>query len=442
MTTNKQMLNIFTGLPATGKSTKLIENMRAAKEAGKDVKLFLSNEHHELTRRPNVKPGGLMGCRTKGMSFPIDYVCSTTEAGELLENLKPNSLAVFDEAQFFSHHIIKHWNKAAKRGVSVYVSSPSALQLLRLKTVKCEHHEFKVDCSSCKVELATDVTYKADLRFPIHLCSDCKDNHMKKQIDQLLETVKQSDPFPGKLHTYQPFFGVDMSDFELVRGDSQARLNIILEAVSRNQAVQTLLNDSGNQPTFLDLGCCSGFFADGMNHHGFRTTGVDVTKNFIEWAETLASLKGQAITYKQQDAHQYLVELDTNFDVTSTFATIQWVMAQNDYEKGLECFQMLFDKTNHIAIVEMGYNTEEIYKDRIKGAPTIDTDWVRTMMEDLGNFESIEFHPSGENGIWRDVFVGFKKQPTEESQGPIAADKPIKSLRQKVRVGLKKLAGK
>jgi len=227
-----------------------------------------------------------------------------------------------------------------------------------------------------------------------------------------------------------------------VRGDSQARLNIILEATNRSEAIKELLNNSGNQPTFLDLGCCSGFFADGMNHHGFRTTGVDVGKHFIEWAEKLASLKGQAITYKKQDAYDYLSELDTEFDVVSTFATIQWVMAQNDYEKGLECFKMLFAKTKHIAIVEMGYNTEEIYRDRIPGAPVIDGDWVRKMMEDLGDFESIEFHPSGENGIWRDVFVGFKKQPGSDPQGPKVVSKPKKSLKQIARLGMKKLAGK
>lgn len=442
MTNNKSLLNVFTGLPATGKTTKLIHNMQAAQAADRNVKLFLSSEHYELTRRPNVKPGGFMGCRTPNTSFPIDYVCDTKEAGQILGKMNAGDMAVFDEAQFFSHQIVKHWNTAAKNGIEIYVSSPSASQLLRLKTVKNEHHQFTVNCSVCEVELATDVMYKSDLTYPSHLCSGCKNKYMKTEIDELLKTVKESEPFPGKFHTYQPFFGVDMSDFELVRGDSQARLNIILEAVNRNQSVQELLDNSGNQPTFLDLGCCSGFFADGMNHHGFRTTGVDVTKHFIDWAETLASLKGQAITYKQQDAYQYLKELDTNFDVTSTFATVQWVMAQNDYETGLECFKMLFDKTNHIAIVEMGYNTEEIYKDRIKGAPTIDGDWVRKMMEDLGDFESIEFHPSGENGIWRDVFVGFKKQPASDTQGPISANKPKKSFQQKVRIGLKKLAGK
>ncbi len=433
---------VFTGLPATGKTTQLIETMLATKKQGKEVKLFLSNEHHELTRRPNVKPGGVMGCRTPGMSFPIDYVCSTEDVGEILKHLNSSTVAVFDEAQFFSHKIVPHWANAVKKGIDVYVSSPSVAQLLRLKLVKHRLKKFTVDCSACEVEMAKHVVYKSDLKFPTHLCSKCKNNYMQNELSELLESVKQSEPFPGKYHTYQPFYDVDMSDFELVRGDSQARLNIILESINRCDSISKLLNDSGDQPTFLDLGCCSGFFSDAMNVHGFRSTGIDVGQHFIDWAEKLAKLKGQAITYQKIDAHEYLSTLTTDFDVVSTFATIQWVMAQNDYSKGLECFKMLFDKTKHVAIVEMGYNTEEIYRDRIPGAPVIDGEWVKTMMEDLGNFETIEFHPSGENGIWRDVFVGYKKQPISETNGPTIVSKPKKSFKQKVRISLKRLAGK
>jgi len=363
-----------------------------------------------------------------------------SEVSHILSNMSESSVAVFDEAQFFSPKIVKIWSKAAKSGINIYASSPSAGQLLRLKTVKHKLREFTVICAACSVEKARDVVYKNDLVYPTHLCIKCKNNHMQKEIKELLNEVRESQPFPNEFHTYQPFYDVDMSEFELVRGDSQARLNIILEAVSRVDSVQELINNSGDQPTFLDLGCCSGFFADGMNHHGFRTTGVDVGAHFIDWAQRLATIKGQAITYEKQDAYQYLKQLNSSFDVASTFATIQWVMAQNDYDKGVECYKMFFDKVKHLAIVEMGYNTEEIYKDRIKGAPVIDKEWVRKIMEDFGGFEKIEFHPSGENGIWRDVFVGFKNDPNSETKGSIKTPKTSKSFKLKLRNALKKLS--
>ena len=72
--------------------------MKSHQETGGKVALFLSSEHEELTRRKNVKPGGLMGCRTAGLNFLIDFVCSTEEASSLLASMGQSDLAVFDEA--------------------------------------------------------------------------------------------------------------------------------------------------------------------------------------------------------------------------------------------------------------------------------------------------------------------------------------------------------
>ena len=80
---------VYTGLPATGKTSTLIKTMREKETAGGKVELFLSSEHEELTRRPNVKPGGLMGCRVPGLNFRIDHVCSTKEAVKLLKGSAP-----------------------------------------------------------------------------------------------------------------------------------------------------------------------------------------------------------------------------------------------------------------------------------------------------------------------------------------------------------------
>ena len=74
-------LKIFTGLPGSGKTSALIDEMLRRKETGERVVLILSSEHESLTNRPNVKAGGLMGCRDKDKSYPIDAVMSSSEAG-------------------------------------------------------------------------------------------------------------------------------------------------------------------------------------------------------------------------------------------------------------------------------------------------------------------------------------------------------------------------
>ncbi len=86
--------------------------------------------------------------------------------------------------------------------------------------------------------------------------------------------------------------------------------------------------------------------------------------------------------------------------------TLAHLLKQKGYETGLECFKSFFAKTNHIAIVEMGYTVEDIYKDKIKGAPgAIDKDWVLELMNEHGGFSTIEVHHAGENGIWRDSYI-------------------------------------
>ena len=60
----------------------------------------------------------------------------------------------------------------------------------------------------------------------------------------------------------------------------------------------------------------------------------------------------------------------------------------------------------------MGYTNEDIYKEKIKDRPEeIDRQWVMNLMESSAKFSEIEFHPAGEGGIWRDIFVGFKRKP-------------------------------
>lgn len=240
-------------------------------------------------------------------------------------------------------------------------------------------------------------------------------------VAELLDEVRDSEPFKGEIKTYQPFYGIDMPGWTFVRGDSPARFEIMSEAVARCPELAAALG-SGRKPSYVDVGCCSGFFCDAMTTAGFEATGVDVTKNFIAWAQRVARLKGQSITHLCQDAEKFLTSSTAPFDVTSSFATIQWVMAQRGYPAGVNCFKALFERTRHVCIVEMGYSTEDIYKTKILDRPSeIDKDWVLGIMKEHGNFQHVEFHPAGERGIWRDIFIGYKQAPAPAGRRDAAA---------------------
>ncbi|MEL0138362.1 MAG: class I SAM-dependent methyltransferase [Halieaceae bacterium] len=405
-------LKVYTGLPGSGKTSALITEMASYKDAGHSVTLLLSSEHDALTRRPNVKPGGLMGCRDRNKSFPINAVIDSAEAGVVLASSKRGEMIVFDEAQYFQPSLANNWLSAAKEGVEVRVGTPSKAQLALLSGEPHEHVHLSVQCSRCDSD-ATKVIYQNNLTFPDYYCSDCYEEGKEMSVEALMEKVRAANPFPGDLHTYQPFFGVEMDDWELVRKDCYSRLNIVLDAVSRCESIGDKLANSTQPPSFVDLGCCSGFFSVALANSGFRSHGVDVSKDFIDWASQLAAIKAQDISYTQEDLLEHLLSNERHYDVVSSFATVQWVMAQKGYEAGLQCFAKIFEKTDSVCVIEMGYTTEPIYQDKIQDRPAeIDRSWVMKLMEESGQFKTIELHPAGEHGIWRDIFVGFKNVPT------------------------------
>ena len=56
----------------------------------------------------------------------------------------------------------------------------------------------------------------------------------------------------------------------------------------------------------------------------------------------------------------------------------------------------------------MGYSTEPQYKERLKA--NIDRNWVRSIMEEKGNFSEVRIFDAKEHHLMfgRDLFVGIK----------------------------------
>ena len=95
-------IKVYTGLPSSGKTSNLINQLKKGKENNEEVYLFLSNESPILTSRKNVKNVRFMGCRNPNLNYKIDYVVSTSEAIEIMSSQKNISTFAFDEAHFFS----------------------------------------------------------------------------------------------------------------------------------------------------------------------------------------------------------------------------------------------------------------------------------------------------------------------------------------------------
>jgi hypothetical protein len=360
-------LTFFIGPSGSGKTTELIKLLRKATKEGASTFLYLP-DHPHISQRPNVKKGGLMGCRTRQLYFPISDVINDGGLVTALSNSHSGDVVALDEAQHFGEGIFDSIVEAANRGVLV----AAALPLLP--------------------------------SFPRDACKDLSivtPNH-SEAIQHLEKILLESGPKPGERYTYSPIYGVDLPAFSYVRKDCEARLKLLL--ASAKQAMNfTETAPAGS--SYLDVGCCTGYFVEGMADAGFTSVGVEVQSCFAKLCSFNSDFRKSGTLYIQENLYDY-AKHSKYYDVISAFAVVQWVMAQRGYEEGLECLKNLMDCARKVFVLEMGYTSEDIYKDKID--VTINREWVENALSTIGHFNHIEFHPQGTGGIWRDLFIAYR----------------------------------
>ena len=233
---------------------------------------------------------------------------------------------------------------------------------------------------------------------------------MKADVrSELLERLQRQGPYPGEKALYQPIAEFEeCADWRLLRPDSKARVDLMTRVIKETGV---LASTPGRTPTYLDVGCNTGYFCHHMHGLGFFAEGEDVVKGDIEVAQILDSwFRGDGNRYVVQDAYDYLRDTqDRLFDVTSAFAVFQWLMIQTSLERGEQCLEWLFAKTGRVCFLEMGYSAEAQYKDKLPG--NIDRAWVFNIMEQKGGFSEIRMYDAKKNQLMfgsRDLFVGIK----------------------------------
>ncbi|MFC1863850.1 class I SAM-dependent methyltransferase [Thermodesulfobacteriota bacterium] len=418
----------YYGFPGVGKTTRIIRALQKAKEQGKQTQLFLCSDSADLRARPHVKTGGQMGCRTPKLNWTIDHFVSAKDAVKMLAKIPSGTLTAFDEASWFGINIVASWAEAANRGVDIILGSISEEQKYELRRLGFTPTELKASCMLCDNEEASEIFY---YKIPdkrnnmILICELCKKaikfnsqrSSSKRQLNetdlQFLEELREIEPFPGKKHAYQPLYEIPTRGWKYVRYDTELRADLMLKTYLEFYGDPTQADNNGNNISYIDLGCCTGYFCEFMAKHGFASSGVDVNKKFITLAKKVTQAWQNNVGYLQSNVLKFLEEnTDKQYDVTSSFATIQWVIAQSGYDEGLKCFDWLFKATKKMCALELGYTSEDIYKDKLP--LDIDKEWIIKTMKERGHFDKIIFFNKEEHGLWRDLYIGFIN-PKEKS---------------------------
>src|ERR1017187_4003238 len=90
-------LHLFTGLPGSGKSSRLIELVNSAITRSQLVSTFASNESPVLTERKGLRVDRILRCRRPGLICPLHHFVSTPEAAAILSRISAGTLAARSE---------------------------------------------------------------------------------------------------------------------------------------------------------------------------------------------------------------------------------------------------------------------------------------------------------------------------------------------------------
>ena len=393
-------ITILTGLPGSGKSERLITSVGSALREGRVALTFCCSDSPLLRARSNLTKHRRLGCRS-GLSTPLDHFVSTEQSIDLLNEVQSGALLAFEEAQFFGDRIVETWCAASDRGVEILISTPSAAQLKMLNRRGHEATHLQMLCQSCQERNATSFLCHLDEDRTESVCNDCLQRQKMNAKAKIVDRLRCNQPYPGEKRIYQPIELPECSGWEVIRGDSHKRHQIIKDICS-SEGLPTA------HSSYIDVGCNTGFFCSKMSRVGFKSTGVDVVTDDIKVANLLSTyFRRDYVTYIVSDAYKYLeFTQDHTFDVTSAFSIFQWVMIQNTSDHGLDCMRWLFQKTNRICFLEMGESTETHYIKRI--GMKYDSAWIYDFMQTNGEFERIDLVDKNQSKLKRDLFIGYK----------------------------------
>lgn len=397
-------ISVFVGLPGSGKSTFLIQEVCKARSQGRPTFTFASTDNPHPQHRAGLRA---LACRRPDLSCTLDYFVSTAEACSQLEALPEDSLAVFDEAYRFRPQIAESWARASEKGVEVMLATPSGPQRQVLGAHGFTETSFSVQCQSCGANEATSAIVLPD-DSTLALCQTCDLEKTREARAEIVRLLHAQGPYPGESVIYQPVELSECADWRVLRPDSSVRAELMATYVRDAIDLPTL---GRWQASYLDVGCNTGYFCGRMAQLGLAAVGVDVARGDIAVARLLeAFIRRTHSKYEASDAFAYLSSTqDQQFDVTSAFSVMQWVAIQTSMDRAVDCMNLLFAKTRVICFFEMGYGHERHYQDKLPAY--VDRGWTYDIMKSSGQFRTVKMIDGKHHDLmWgaRDLFIGIR----------------------------------
>src|SRR5829696_1141379 len=121
-------ITVLTGLPGTGKSSWLIEQVNQAIAAGRPVTTLVCSEYPWPSNHGAFWIHRRLVCRRPGLTTRLSHFVSPEESATVLDHTSTDALVAVEEAYSFGPQVVRDWISAANRGVELIVAVPSFQQ--------------------------------------------------------------------------------------------------------------------------------------------------------------------------------------------------------------------------------------------------------------------------------------------------------------------------
>jgi SAM-dependent methyltransferase len=360
-------ITLLTGVPGSGKTTRLVELLQDASASGRRVQTFFCSDAPGLATNEPVSVHRVIASRRPGLVYPIDHLVTAAEAGEILRAEPPGTLVAFEESQWFGREIVSFWLQASRRGLEVVAATPSGRQLAELQGHDYRVMRFALTCSVCGRREATgSVPGGEEANETVGVCDRCRRKLRRRTVRDLRTRLRARPPEPGKRVLQMPIELRAFRTWRVAEPGVRAR-TATLEALAH-----VARRDGPEQrPTALVLGCETGYFAHRLRQDRrrfFPVVGVDEDVGAITVARLVdGHFHIDSNTYLSVPYEEFLHEHgDARFDLVVATQPFTETIGRLEPDARAKALAAMVRATAGICLVE--------------AARGPDGDWLRTAL--------------------------------------------------------------
>jgi hypothetical protein len=340
-------IEVLTGVPGSGKTTRLVETLRAERENGRRVVTFYCRDMPNLEANTAVSVHRVISARAEGLVFPIDHVVDTTECAQLLAAEEPGTLVAFEEAQWFTEALVPAWVDADDRGLDVLLTTPSRRQLDAFDRLghRYGRTHLRALCSVCERREAGRYFRRGGDDDSLSVCKRCARRLRREVRGVLRRRIKADESAAGKARAYP----VELRGFRR-RVDHSAELEWDTLKKLTNVAGLPQLNRSLSA---LVLGSDTGFICHRLRRWGFGTiVGVEEDRDRREVAELVDSyFHRDHASYVAMDPCRYVLDTTRTFDLVFATGSLAQALASRPPEERAAALTALRERTAALCVV-------------------------------------------------------------------------------------------